>query len=641
MTKRFLSLLLALLMIFPPVLTACSSSQSETEEETEDQQDDVLRKYIAVTLYGIMDDSTTEDGLAAVEEKISNYCVARYKTSVDLRLFRESEYENALKVQYDGFAVKDEEARVAQEQAAESSRQEKELLRGMTKEEKQAYSQQKRIAEKEAKEAAKRAKEEEAKLVEEGKDQAVGAEEIQLDILYLPTKEAYYEAVANGQLLELDSYLASADKNKLIANYVHPDFLTGAKVDGKIYGIPVNAGVETKETYLVVNKALSEKYGVDWSQVHSLLDLEDVFARVKAAEGVTPVVGDFGPEDVVFFAPDGMSAGHAAAFNTSLLPGDPFTSDSFYQKSEVKKEKDADGKEVEVEEVVDVASPVVNTFTTAGADVNTNFYRFAQWKNRWRQAGYIADSGNNFFLSVQELSEEERQAQEDAGYLTVLYKGAPFTTDEALKHGVYAVSSRCTAPERAMEVLQLFYTDDTLHDYFAFGIEETNYVVNPDGTVHIIDPTYKMDPFKSFNLFLGHLPEELGASYTKTSKAKNLNANPDPFLGLGNVDWDSEELAEWKAAFADWERVAGDRFRQLYHGAGNALQLCESLTADLNNPALVSKTLQEFLESKFVAETLKPNAAALAAQDGTAKEAGTTYKTDGGTASETETETKG
>lgn len=596
MSKRLLCLLLAVIMVLSLFLTSCAGNTSEEEEDSDAEQadEDVLRKYMAITIYGICDDSMTEEGMAAVEEKISNYCVARYKTSIDLRLFRASEYESALNSLYDKFAAQDEEKRIAEEAKASSSLEEKELLRKMTKEEKLAYNRQKRLAEAEAKEAAKKAAEEEAKLVEEGKDKTVAAEEVQLDILFLPTMQDFYDAVDQELVIDLKSYLDN--KNKLITDYVYPSFLGATTINGATYGIPTNRGIETKETYLVVNRALAEKYEVDWTKFHSLKDLEEVFRQIRANDpGVTPIYGDFEPEDVSFYHPtEDRDAGNLIAVNASTLLHDPFkvtASEESFVKSCTSRHSDSLKEE------------------------NVNFLRYVEWKSAWRQAGYMSDTNRNFFLTVEELSTEERQAREAEGYLTVLYKGAPFTTEEALGYGVFAISKRCEYPERAMEIMQLLYTDETLHNLFAFGVEGVNYVVNNDGkTVTLVDDSYKMDLFKTGNALLGYLPGDMDPDYITNAKAKNLNSRLDPFLGF-RMDWTDPALSEWLEYFDIWHEVVGDRFDRICYGVADPGALYDEMATVTSDSDRVVRTYSNLKDSTTLFGSYKTHAAMLAQLD--------------------------
>ena len=586
MTRRFLCLLLAVIMILSLFLTSCSNKSSDEESEEETQDEEVLRKYAAVTIYGICDDSMTEEGLAAVEAKISNYCVARYKTSIDLRLYKESEYEAALQNMYDKFAAKKEEERIAKAAAKSSSEAEKELLKGMTKEEKRAYAQKKRIEEKEAEEAKKKAAEEEAKLVEEGKDKTVTAEEVQMDIIFLPTMEKYYEAVDSGLLIDLKDYLNKG--SKVITDYIYPTYLTAATVNGGIYGLPTNQGVDTNETYFVVNRELAEKYGVDWSQVRSITDLEEVFAQIVSNEpGVTPIYGDFEPEDLVFYTvSEETDLGHMIAVNADQLLGGSFSSKHYYTKT-------TNGvKSIEFYD---------NTFTRTYSTLaqNQNFYRYAALKGEWRKAGYLSDTNENCFLSVRELTDEEVKNWDDDTYEIHLYRGARFTTEAALDNGVFGISSNCAGEDqqqRAMEILQLLYTDPELHNLFAFGIEDVHYVLNGDGkTVQLVNDSYKMDLFKTGNPLLGYLPDDMDPDYIERSKEKNLNSRVDAFLGL-RIDWEAPSVEEWPEIFVKWHEVAAEPFQRLYYGIPDYEAVYTQLATDSNNTDLVGKTFSKFLD---------------------------------------------
>ena len=119
MTKRLISLMLAMVMLLSLCMTACSSeTPSETAEGEEGVAVETQRKNLALTIYAITDGKTTDEGLAIVEEKISNYCVAKYKTAIDLRFFTEEEYQAGLNDMYDKFAAKEAEQKKAEQEAA-------------------------------------------------------------------------------------------------------------------------------------------------------------------------------------------------------------------------------------------------------------------------------------------------------------------------------------------------------------------------------------------------------------------------------------------------------------------------------------------------------------------------------------------
>ena len=108
MTKRLLCLLMALIMLLSLCMTACSSEE-ETAEEGEAAEAEVQRRNLYLTIYAIKGKNTTDEALKIVEKQISNYCIAKYKTAIELRFFDENEYQAALNDMYDKFAAKEAE----------------------------------------------------------------------------------------------------------------------------------------------------------------------------------------------------------------------------------------------------------------------------------------------------------------------------------------------------------------------------------------------------------------------------------------------------------------------------------------------------------------------------------------------------
>ena len=81
-------------------LDELASEEMPPEEEEEEAQEEVQRPNIGLTLYAIKDEKMTDEALKAVEEKVSNYCVAKYKTAIKLHFFTEAEYQAALDAEY-------------------------------------------------------------------------------------------------------------------------------------------------------------------------------------------------------------------------------------------------------------------------------------------------------------------------------------------------------------------------------------------------------------------------------------------------------------------------------------------------------------------------------------------------------------
>ena len=539
MTKKLISLLLALVMLLSLCMTACSSDENETGEDAE-AEEEAQRNNLILTLYAITDPSTTPEALAEVEEKISNYCVAKYKTAIDLRFFTEEAYQAGLNKVYDLFAAEEAAALKAEKEAQEAARSEAAYKASLSQEERQRYEQKQRIAAKEAEKAAQEKAAEEAELIAEGKDKAV-VKDAQMDIIYIQNRADYESYVEQELLVDLTPFL-NAD-SKVIRDYVFPSFMTGATKGAAIYGIPNNRAVPGDETYFIVNSALAKKYGVDFSAVHSITDLSDVIAAVKAGEpGVVPVVGDFEPEGISFFPDEDMA--HIAAAFTDTLPGGVFTAEKTY-----------------------------HTFIP-NSSAGKAFVDFCATKADWRQKGYLADTGANFFISVKKMNDEEKASWENRGYDVVLYKGADFTTDAALQGGLFGISKYCENPERAMEIIRLMSTDSTMRNLLAFGLEVVHYVrsnENPNVITKVND-SYSMDFFQTGNTLIGYVPSDMDPDYVEKAKAKNLNSTMNAFLGF-TYDFDSESNEQWRALMKEWKAYLDPIYAQLSYGAPNYMDL--------------------------------------------------------------------
>ncbi len=536
MTKRLISLVLALIMILSMCMTACSTGETTEEGEADVEEEDVQRKNLALTIYAITNDKTTEAGLARVEEKISYYTQAKFKTVVDLRFVTADKYQASLESMYDKFAAEEAEKKKQEEEAKISASIEASKKAQMTKEERQKYEQQKRLEAKEAAEKAEQAAKEEAELIASGKDVAA-VKDVQMDIIYIPGMAEYYDYVEQGLIIELSSFLNGKFKN--INDYVFPSYMTAAAIDGVVYGIPNNQAITTSETYFVVNKALAEKYNVDFSKVKSITDLNGVYEQIKANEnGVTPIYGDFEPEGLTYYEDStvGILAHTTCAFSDTFVGG---------------------------------RYSAANTYSALKPDStqSTAILDYCATKNYYRKNGIISDTNENFFLSVQELSEAEKLAWEEKGYMTVLYKGADFNTEAALNTGLFGISKHCKDPERAMELIQLMTTDSGMRNLLAFGVEEEHYIVDAgnDNVITIIDDSYSMDFDKSGNALIGYVPDTMDPDYVEKAKAKNLNSHLNPFLGF-RYDWKNPENAKWVALAKEWEAYIDPIYAQLRAG---------------------------------------------------------------------------
>jgi len=558
--------MLVLVMLLSLCMTACSSTPDENEtSEGESVSNNSQRKNLALTIYAITDDKTTQDALAQVEEKVSNYCRAKYKTSIDLRFYKESEYQKALDDMYAKFAEKEEAEKKAKEEAAKKAKEEAAYKATLSKEERQKYEQQKRLEAKKAKEEAEKKAKEEAALIESGKDVAK-VEEVQMDIIYIPDRNAYYSFIDDGMLVNIKNNLTYTSKT--ITDYIFPSFMTAATVNNGIYGIPNNYGIASDETYLVINTALAKKYSVDFSSIKSITDLEAVYDKIAKNEaGVTPIYGDFGPENAVFLEGE-IDLSKTVCVFTETGIGGKFTGTNIFSA---------------VNPASTNSSAMINYFAT---------------KAKYRENGYMSDTNENFFLTVKAMDEATKAEWEAKGYTAVLYRGADFNTETALQNGLFGISKYCKEPDRAMEIIKLMYTDPDLRNLLAFGVEGVNYVVSNEdkGIVTIVDDSYSMDFFSIGNSLIGYLPDTMDEDYMEKAKQKNLNSLINPFLGF-RFDTTKDANKKWLDLAKEWAEFYDPYYEQLSYGTADYQEILAQLYDELSkNPnAKFTDTYSNFL----------------------------------------------
>ena len=545
MKTKLLSLLLACLMLcLPFCLSACSGDK---EAEVVDMSE---RDEIYLTLYTVTDKKTTEEGILRAQEAMDKILFDRYKTHIVLKCFTADEYQAELDSLYAKFDEQKEEERKAEEEEKQAEKERQAAEKDLTKAEKRKLEEERSKAK--AEEEAKAAEEEEARLerIRNGEESPVL--DPQLDILYLPDAESYYNAVSEELLLPLDDYL-KVDYKELY-DYIHPNLLTTAKLsydeeDAALYGIPNNTAVSGEGWYYVINTALAEKHGLDLTVYPPTLGtFAEYLAVIKANEPDVIPLANPGPANGVDFYND--------------IEGFPIA----------------------------VSNPEYGVFEARGAmqtyAPTSNLREHFKYMADFRAAGYFADremtSADNYFMDIRKGSEADVKAWEDAGYTVLTYR-RPTTSIAECRSGFYGISAYCAEDyqPRAMEVLLALNTNPALHNIFAFGVEGEDYELNDDGiTVHKLNDDYTMNFADTGNTLLGYLPEGYSPDYIETirsiNRASKLSGFSAFFLSM------DEDEAEWYADVAQYRAECAEAYRKLCAGTPDWEAICNDLHAKLD-----------------------------------------------------------
>ncbi|WP_062354047.1 ABC transporter substrate-binding protein [Bacillus kwashiorkori] len=323
----------------------------------------------------------------------------------------------------------------------------------------------------------------------------------------------YIQYAQKGAFVALDDMLNKEGKD--LKEALNPVLLEGAKVNGKLYGIPSNKEAARQSVY-TFNKRLVEKYNFDLSKVKTLEDLEPMLKVIKENEQeITPIATfkAYLPFDYVF------EQDMPFAFP---LEGDQ--------------------------------SKVINPFAT---DIAMQTYKTM---HQYFKAGYIkadaATSKDSWPMDVENwfvrMGDSQPYADNlwtrSAKYEVVSVPAeVPTTFNTSVTGAIQAISVTSKNPGKAMEFLNLLNSDPYLRNLIDKGIEGVHYEKNADGTITDLPARverYNLPTYSLGNHFILYLYGDDPADKWEAFEEFNASARKAPTLGFHfNADPVRSEVA--------------------------------------------------------------------------------------------------
>lgn len=256
---------------------------------------------------------------------------------------------------------------------------------------------------------------------------------------------------AQGALLPLDSLLEQYGQG--IVDVMGMDMLRSCSYDGQIYAVPTNRDLARSYAFFY-RKDMNEQYGLGLENAKNLDDMEAAFAKLKAQD----------PTKTAVFKN-----------NTSSLISDSFPDWDALGGNTFGVLMDRGQGDLTVENLYE-----------------TQHYReLVERMHRWYEEGYIfseattsstsekdALTTGNFlgmFMNYKPGSEEGSKINFgiDMGIVPIV---EPYSTTETVNGIALSIPRNTTDAERAMELLNLMYTDPVVSNYFSYGLENEHYV---------------------------------------------------------------------------------------------------------------------------------------------------------------------
>ncbi len=342
-----------------------------------------------------------------------------------------------------------------------------------------------------------------------------------LDLIVSSQYFGYSTQAAKGQLLPLNELIEKHGQG--IKEAIPQEVLGAAEINGEVYGVP-SVRDWAADYGFIMRKDLVDKYNINLAQLKSYEDLESVFSLIKENEpSMVPIANT--TQGVVY----------------SNLTGGKY---------------DVLGDALGVI-AFDDPDNVINMFE------HPDYVEAVNMARKWYQAGYISKDA----ATSQESSPNIVKAGKGFGYLTHMKPG--YETQEKLLTGHEMVAVRFTEPysytdagtgfnlsiprnsqnpEKAMEFLNLLYTDSDIMNLLANGIEGKHYVVKEEGVITlpegVTESGYLFGQWMIGNNALTYPWEGNEPDYWETMKEFNNSAILSPAFGFTfNPDPIKTELA--------------------------------------------------------------------------------------------------
>ncbi|MFK7693040.1 ABC transporter substrate-binding protein [Paenibacillus sp. HJGM_3] len=356
------------------------------------------------------------------------------------------------------------------------------------------------------------------------------------DITWTTSWDNWVGKINNKSIIQIDDLMAKHAQEAM--KIIDPKVLNGIKYNGKTYGMPTNKEFAANKGILV-RQDLVEKYKFDLSTVKKPEDMEPFFEVIKKNEpGMIPFLsGKSNGLPIALQEANFVSAGSSAT-NLGAM--------------------DRNTKELKT----------LDTYT------DPRYMDILKLAHKWYKAGYINKdastltdfagtyrSGKVFSFPETLKPGKDIEVSQASGlkWVQVEFTKPLITTNSTLGN-MLSISRTSKDPERVMMFLNLLYTDKTLVNMIAFGIEGKHFVKKDANTIDF--PAGMTAQTSGYSLgapymFGNQFNDYLWANEDpqKWDKFRKFNADADEAKGLGfifNSEPVKNEISAYNNALAEF-----------------------------------------------------------------------------------------
>lgn len=357
----------------------------------------------------------------------------------------------------------------------------------------------------------------------------IGSSE-EFDLMYTCSwANDYVTNVGRGALYPLKDLIEKYGPE--IKNNIHPMYLEGATIDGEIYAIPSNKELGAQTMY-IINKDLVDKYDIDISQITTMESLEPILAMIKEKEPTfTPMLNKaqvLGFDQILrCFAIDteGDQGKIVNIYETERAKEAFRTHHKYYKAGYIH-------PDAAVNETTDISKKGEFFVTTAGYQP----YAEILWnQNNWP----------NNEITIRPVFDP------------------PVINTGSTRGAMQGISITSKHPEKAMEFLNLLYTDEFVINTIDYGVEDVHYTKLDHPYIKQLPRANEGWAFPAFsvgNLQNTYLYEGTPADKWEKFEEYNNGSKKLPSLGF------TPDISNIKTELAAIKNVIEEVQKPLYYG---------------------------------------------------------------------------
>lgn len=624
MKKRFLCLFLAIVMIASASLVSCNKKDDTeadvdantgaktitmriiTEQKVFNTEEE-LEKFLKDVCGGNKNDERyveavrIKEAYDAVEEQFTKVTKSNYKTNVEILFYTEDEYFDMLEVTMAEYALQELEKGMAQRaleyymdeyKAAYPDQFTDEAIKASFYKYFPEYEKFKDIEDEDG------GADEEYEIGDLGIQELVypEADKNQLDIVYIAGEEMYKKYITNKWILAIDEYLGSTGAK--LGDYITSTLMSGVKVNGQTFAVPNNVKMG-EYTYMLVDKALADKYRYTYSSFSNITDCNYFLEDIKNSEPDTllPIASTYKDCMDLFVwywnveVNEDPMLGYQYNVNTEnkfsvlgCMYGDP---------SDVGRGK--------IELGFNNLLADENYLKLVTTLKSYEYDGFFKSENDSRDGAAISFVNGTYAVKKQAFFDENGEEKKDSDPSYGVYKDEngkeyyvyvakyPQAEYSALFGNMFAISANTKNAEACMKVITLLNTDSTMKNLLQYGIEGVNYEIDEEtGMLVRLNRDYLMDTEKTGNCYISHPEEGLPADYWEDAKKQSNETLINPLLGF-----DYNERLLKVGALLDNDQI--DVWANCNENLQKKLDACTSFDAFVLELDAVSKSMDKEL----------------------------------------------